>query len=330
MSDATLKHRFAEISAAVAVWRRGGLVAFPTETVYGLGADAANEQALARIFAAKGRPADHPLIVHVAAAAEIDCWARDIPAVVWDLAARFWPGPLTLILKRAPGVSALVTGGQDTVGLRVPGHSLALALLRAFGGGIAAPSANRFGRVSATSAAHVVAEFGVAVDCIVDDGACTVGLESTILDLSGQAPRVLRPGAVSRTALGEILGAVPEIGGAGAPRAPGRLASHYVPDTPLRLVVDALADLAGRPALPGEQPIAVLALSAPLLPPLNCRWVRMPDDPVHYAQQLYARLREIDSWGCGLLLVERPSSAEGWEAVHDRLTRASGGRSPNR
>ena len=323
MSDATFGNRRAEILAAAEVWRRGGLVAFPTETVYGLGADAANEQALARIFAAKGRPADHPLIVHVAAARDIERWAREIPPVVWRLAGRFWPGPLTLILRRAPGVSDLVTGGQDTVGLRVPGHPLALALLSAFGGGIAAPSANRFGRVSPTSAAHVVAEFGANLDCIVDDGPCAVGLESTILDLSGPSTRVLRPGAVSRTALGEILGAVPEIGGAGAPRAPGLLASHYVPDTPLRLVADAAAELAGSP--PGEKPTAVLALRAPLPPPLNCRWVRMPAEPATYGQQLYARLREVDSWGCGLLLVELPPRAEGWEAVHDRLIRASGG-----
>lgn len=329
MTDATLGHRGAEIAAAAEVWRRGGLVAFPTETVYGLGADAANEKALARIFAAKGRPADHPLIVHVAAARDVERWSRDIPPVVWRLAERFWPGPLTLILRRAPGVSDLVTGGQDTVGLRVPGHPLALALLSAFGGGIAAPSANRFGRVSATSAAHVVAEFGTTVDCIVDDGDCAVGLESTILDLSGQQPRVLRPGAVSRTALGEILGAVPEIAGAGAPRVPGRLASHYVPDTPLRLVADAAAELAGSPP-PGEKPTAVLARRAPLPPPLNCRWVRMPADPATYGHQLYARLREVDSWGCGLLLVELPPRAEGWEAVHDRLTRASGGGSPGR
>lgn len=317
-----------EINAAADVWRRGGLVAFPTETVYGLGADAANERAVARIFAVKGRPADHPLIVHVAAAPEIERWARDIPPVVWLLAERFWPGPLTLILKRAPGVSDLVTGGQDTVGLRVPGHPLALALLSAFGGGIAAPSANRFGRVSATSAAHVVAEFGTAVDCIVDDGFCAVGLESTILDLSGQLPRVLRPGAVSRTALGETLGAVPEFGGAGAPRAPGRLASHYVPDTPLQLVADAAAALGARSALPDEKPTAVLALRVPVTPMPNCKWVLMPEDPVTYGKQLYARLREIDSWGCSLLLVERPPYSAGWEAVHDRLTRASGGPGP--
>ncbi len=328
MSQPALTRRSAEITAAAAVWRRGGLVAFPTETVYGLGADATNEQALARIFAAKGRPADHPLIVHLASSAELPRWARDIPPVAWRLAARFWPGPLTLIFRRAPGVSDLVTGGQDTVGLRVPGHPLALALLSAFGGGIAAPSANRFGRVSPTLAAHVVAEFGTVVDCIIDDGPCGVGLESTILDLTGPLPRVLRPGAVSRSALGEILGTAPEIGGAGAPRAPGRLASHYVPDTPLRLVTDAAAELAGRSALPEDKPVAVLALRTPLAPPPNCRWVGMPNDPEHYGQQLYARLREIDSWDCALVLVERPPAADGWEAVHDRLTRASG--SPGR
>ncbi len=326
MTDPARRPDLAAIQAAAEVWRRGGLVAFPTETVYGLGADAANERAVARIFAAKGRPADHPLIVHVAAAAEIERWAREIPEVAWLLAATFWPGPLTLILKRRPGVSDLVTGGQDTVGLRVPGHPVALALLEAFGGGIAAPSANRFGRVSPTSAAHVVAEFGTALDCIVDGGSCPVGLESTILDLSGELPRVLRPGGVTRRTLGELLGEVPEIGGAEAPRAPGRLAAHYVPDTPLRLVADAAAELASQSLWSDGKPVAVLARRAPTAPLEHGRWVIMPDDPVSYGRELYARLRDVDAWGCELLLVEQPPSSEGWEAVQDRLTRATGGR----
>ncbi len=330
MTDPTRRPDPAEIQAAAEVWRRGGLVAFPTETVYGLGADAANEQAVARIFAAKGRPADHPLIVHVAAPAEIEHWAREIPEVAWLLAATFWPGPLTLILKRRPGVSDLVTGGQDTVGLRVPGHPVALALLDAFGGGIAAPSANRFGRVSPTSAAHVVAEFGTTLDCIVDGGSCQVGLESTILDLSGERPRVLRPGAVTRSMLGELFGDVPEIGGDGSPRAPGRLAAHYMPATPLRLVFDAVAELAAQSVRSDQPLVAVLARRAPAVPLPEGRWVIMPDDPIGYGRELYARLRDVDSWGCGLLLVEQPPTSDGWEAVQDRLNRATGGRGPER
>jgi L-threonylcarbamoyladenylate synthase len=313
----------ADLAHAASILRRGGLVAFPTETVYGLGADAANARAVAGIFAAKGRPADHPLIVHVADANGIRRWARDVPAVAWRLAERFWPGPLTLILKRAPAVHDVVTGGQDTVGLRVPAHPVALALLMAFGGSVAAPSANRFGRVSATSAAHVRAEFGATVDCVLDAGACALGLESTILDLSGNRPRVLRPGGVSREALGEILGEVPGIGGDGGPRVPGRLAAHYVPETPLRLVQDAIESARQSP-VPGELPTAVLSLHPPVTAMVGYRWVTMPADPASYGQQLYARLREVDTWGCGLLLVERPPEGQAWEAVHDRLIRAAG------
>ncbi|MDH5255133.1 MAG: L-threonylcarbamoyladenylate synthase [Gammaproteobacteria bacterium] len=313
----------ADIARAAGILLRGGLVAFPTETVYGLGADAASETAVARIFAAKGRPADHPLIVHVAAAADVARWARDIPPVAWELAARFWPGPLTLILRRAPGVHDAVTGGQDTVGLRVPAHPVARELLRAFGGGIAAPSANRFGRVSATTAAHVVAEFGATVDCVLDAGACALGLESTILDLSGSHPRVLRPGGVSRDELGNVLGVAPGFAGEAGPRVPGRLAAHYVPDTPLRLVSDARA-IARQYPVPGGLPAAVLSLHQPVMALAGCRWVTMPADPVSYGQQLYARLREVDTWGCGVLLVERPPEGRAWEAVHDRLARAAG------
>ncbi|MBN8455750.1 L-threonylcarbamoyladenylate synthase, partial [Accumulibacter sp.] len=213
----------AVIDHAVALLQAGELVAFPTETVYGLGADAANPAAVGRIFAAKGRPADHPLIVHLPADGYLDHWASDIPRQAWELTEAFWPGPLTLILRRARGIPSVVTGGQETIGLRVPAHPLALTLLRAFaeaGGGlgglcgVAAPSANRFGRISPTEAAHVRAELGESVRLILDGGRCAVGIESTILDLSrgaGEAPRVLRPGAIT-----------PEVQGA----ARGRLQGH--------------------------------------------------------------------------------------------------------
>ena len=206
----------------------GELVAFPTETVYGLGADAANAEALARVFRLKGRPSDHPLIVHLARAALLGDWAADVPETAWRLAETFWPGPLTLILKRQPWVLDALTGAQDTIGLRVPAHPLALALLTRFGGGVAAPSANRFGHISPTTAAHVRAEFGDAVP-VLDGGACAVGLESTILDLSGEVPRVLRPGAVSKAALGG--------GSQNACRVracPGVTARFRQPDAPLR------------------------------------------------------------------------------------------------
>ena len=194
------------VEQAAAVLRRGGLVAFPTETVYGLGADAESPDAVARIFAAKGRPANHPVIVHIGHADLLEHWAADIPPSAWLLAKHFWPGPLTLILKRNARVLDAVTGGQDTVGLRMPDHPVALALLSAFGGGVAAPSANRYGRISPTTALHVRDELGEAVDCILDGGPCRVGIESTILDLSGAHPQLLRPGAISAAAIEIALG----------------------------------------------------------------------------------------------------------------------------
>ena len=312
-----------EIAHAAGILRGGGLVAFPTETVYGLGADASNERGVARIFTAKGRPADHPIIIHLAATDELERWARDIPAAAWSVAARFWPGPLTLILKRAPVVLNAVTGGQDTVGLRVPDHPVALALLNAFGGGIAAPSANRFGRVSPTSAAHVIAEFGNDVNCVIDGGACAVGLESTILDLSGENPRLLRPGAVTLDALAETLGELPTISATGAPRAPGCLPSHYSPDTPLRLVETAAIEPTVRSFLALQQAVAVLSVHPPTTGADGCRWLVMPADATEYGQVLYARMREVDTWGCRCILVELPPATIRWAAVRDRLWRAA-------
>jgi len=314
------------IAQAAGILRRGGLVAFPTETVYGLGADARNPEAVARVFRAKGRPADHPLIVHLADSGEIAQWAREVPAVAWQLAERFWPGPLTLILKRSPDVPAAVTGGQDTVGLRVPNHPVALALLRAFGGGIAAPSANRFGRVSPTSAAHVIAEFGDAVEWVIDGGSCRVGLESTILDLSGEQPRMLRPGAVTSEALAAILGAPPAMRSIGSPRAPGCLPSHYAPDTPLRLVETGSIEPTVRALVASGHTVAVLSRQPPASADSTsrCRWARMPANADEYGHVLYARLREIDAWGCRCIVVESPPATSAWNAARDRLWRAAG------
>jgi len=209
-----------QIEKAAALLRQGELVAFPTETVYGLGADASNPEAVAKIFAAKGRPADHPLIVHIPGVEHLDRWAREIPETAFASAKAFWPGPLTLILKRQPNVPDAVTGGQDTVGIRVPGHPLALELLKAFDGGVAAPSANRFGHVSPTTAQHVHDELGSAVAMVLDGGPCRVGIESTIVNLTGPQSRILRPGMISAADLGRVLGRMPGTCGQDGDRAP--------------------------------------------------------------------------------------------------------------
>ncbi len=309
----------AAIGRAAEILRRGGLVAFPTETVYGLGADASNAAAIARLYAVKRRPVDHPVIVHFASAEQAFAWARDIPAAARTLAARFWPGPLTLILKRSAKAADFVTGGQDSVGLRVPGHPLAQALLQAFGGGVAAPSANRFGRVSPTTAAHVRADLGDDVDCVLEGGASEIGIESTIVDLSGEPPVVLRPGAIGRAALEQAIGAtVQDKAVAGpAPRHSGGLERHYAPRTPARLVAPHALDSAIEQA--GGR-LAVLAFSRP---DARARtWRRLPREPQAYAQALYATLRELDAAGCDAILVESPPDTPAWAAVNDRLRRA--------
>ncbi|MDK9703346.1 MAG: L-threonylcarbamoyladenylate synthase [Sulfuritalea sp.] len=320
----------ADIPRAVALLRAGELVAFPTETVYGLGADAGNPGAIARIFAAKGRPADHPLIVHLPDASHLERWAVDIPEAARKLAAAFWPGPLTLILKRHASVQDAITGGQDTVGLRVPNHPLALQLLREFGGanggGLAAPSANRFGHVSPTTAAHVREELGDAVAMILDGGPCAVGIESTILDLSSGEPRILRPGMLDADAIGAVLGRPPAFGGEqNAPRVSGSLEAHYAPRTPLRLVAAADLATAARQALEAGQRIAVLASEPPVSGDSNMIWSAAGTDATRFAHDLYARLREFDALDCDLILVAAPPDAEAWRAVADRLRRAAAG-----
>ncbi len=320
----------AEVARAAALLRAGELVAFPTETVYGLGADATNPAAIAKIFAAKGRPADHPLIVHLPDANHLGRWAADIPEAAFKLAAAFWPGPLTLILKRHPSVSDAITGGQDTVGLRVPDHPLALQLLREFGGatggGLAAPSANRFGRISPTTAAHVREELGAAVALVLDGGPCAVGIESTILDLSGAAPRILRPGMLDATAIGRVLGVVPTFGGTpDAPRVSGSLEAHYAPRTRLQLLRAAdLAATAGG-ALDAGLRIAVLAAQAPGLVHPGISWHPASAGPDQFAHDLYASLRELDALDRDLILVAAPPDGEAWRAVGDRLRRAAAG-----
>jgi L-threonylcarbamoyladenylate synthase len=318
-----------EIDDAATVLKRGGLVAFPTETVYGLGADAASPDAVRRIFDAKGRPATHPVIVHLADAAQLASWSRDVPEIAHRLAKKFWPGPLTLVLRRARGVSDVVTGGQDTVALRVPAHPVAQRLLARFGGGVAAPSANRHGRVSATTADHVRTEFGAAVDCVLDGGETKIGIESTIIDLSGRNAALLRPGWITAAEIETALGAPLAAPAADAPRAPGTLAAHYAPRTPLTLAEDDLVlELAASLARQGKR-VAVLARSTqrPLLQGLE--WLLAPADAAGYAHALYANLRRLDAAGCDAIIVERPPQSPEWAAINDRLARAATGSAPD-
>jgi L-threonylcarbamoyladenylate synthase len=334
-----------DFDQAVHLLQAGELVAFPTETVYGLGADAANPEAVAKIFAAKGRPADHPLIVHLPGAGYLDRWARDIPAVAWELAEAFWPGPLTLILKRAPDVPYAVTGGQETVGVRVPAHPLALDLLRAYaqaGGGrngmcgVAAPSANRFGRISPTDAAHVHQELGNSVALVLDGGPCTVGIESTIIDLSREdengevlTPRLLRPGHVTPEQIAAVIGVRPELPGTsaddGTPRVSGSLDAHYAPLTPMRVVTTNQLPEVLHELRTGGKTFGLLAHSAlpGLVPPHAVR--RLPDEPEGYARGVYAALRELDQAGNDLIVVEAIPAGHPWAAVADRLRRAACG-----
>jgi L-threonylcarbamoyladenylate synthase len=307
----------AEIRRAAEALQQGRLVAFPTETVYGLGADASNAKAVARLYAVKGRPADHPVIVHFASADDAFAWAREVPDEARILASRFWPGPLTLILKRSDRAKDLVTGGQDNIGLRVPSHPVAHELLRLFQGGVAAPSANRFGKVSPTTAAHVRDDLGDDVDLVLEGGPSEVGIESTIIDLSGNAPVLLRPGRISREQLEQVLGRPVSDRNSSATKHPGGMERHYAPRTPARLVptYDLDKEIARL-----EEKVAVLAFSRP--DERVDYWLRMPRDPGAYAQKLYGALRELDGAGCEEILVEAPPEAPEWAAVRDRLQRA--------
>ncbi|MCC5953623.1 MAG: threonylcarbamoyl-AMP synthase [Acidimicrobiia bacterium] len=333
--------RTTDVAAAATALRSGRLVAFPTETVYGLGAAIDHPDAVARIFDVKGRPAEHPLIVHLADADALDRHAAAVPAPARRLAAALWPGPLTLVLARSPAVPDVVTGGRDTVGLRVPAHPVAAALLAAVEVGVAAPSANRFGRVSPTSADHVMGDLDGEDVLVLDGGSCTVGVESTIVDCSGAVPTVLRVGGVSMEALAEVLGAMPaRPDAAAAPRAPGMLPAHYAPTAAVVPVghhvplVDVLVALA-TPTPEGVPTIGVLAPTA--LDPaevdaldahgLGQQIVELEPGgaPERFAQVLYDRLRQADRLGLDVLVVRLPGDDGVGLAVADRLRRAARG-----
>ncbi|HEU4517053.1 MAG TPA: L-threonylcarbamoyladenylate synthase [Steroidobacteraceae bacterium] len=313
--------RAAEIEKAVALLNAGELVAFPTETVYGLGADAANPAAVARVFAAKGRPTTHPLIVHVSGLAAARAWVDGIPDAAARLADAFWPGPLTLVMPKSARVSGAVTGGQASVALRAPAHPVARALLAAFGRGIAAPSANRYGRISPTRAADVREELGERVALVLDGGDCEVGLESTIVACLDGRVTLLRPGSVSRSQVADVVGSVSDAG-IDAPRAPGSDRAHYAPATPLAVVPASGLRAAVDAALAEGGRVAVLARSAQAGDE-RVSFRRMPESPAAYARALYAALRALDASGAARIVVEAVPEGEAWAAVADRLGRAA-------
>lgn len=315
----------AEIEAAVDALRDGELVAFPTETVYGLGANASNPAAVRKVFELKDRPASHPVIVHIDQAKYLKRWVRELSPEAEKLAAAFWPGPLTLVLPRAETVHDVVTGGQDTIAIRIPSHPMARQLLDAFGGGIAAPSANRYGRLSATRAEHVQDEFGDAVKVILDGGECQVGLESTIVSCLGGEVRLLRPGAIKLSQLRAVVGDVQIGPDKAAPRVPGSAAAHYSPATPLAIVpggeIDALAESLSE----GGQRIAVLAQRLPLKTYQYVTWINAGKRAEAFGHDLYANLRTLDKAGCARILVQEVPGDERWDAIRDRLARAAVG-----
>lgn len=313
-----------EINKAAAILRAGGLVAIPTETVYGLGADARNPDAIAKVFTAKQRPHSHPLIVHVVDFNQVGEWAREIPAAARQLAQAFWPGPLTLILKKRPEVLDIITGGQESIALRIPRHPVTLALLREFGGGLVAPSANRFTRVSPTTAEAVRAELGDKVDMILDGGACEVGLESTILDLSGTVPRILRPGMIGPEQLTAVLGTEVHVTRQDYPdevRVPGMHHLHYSPVTRTELFTSTKIAAANLPAV-------CLTYSGIKFADERVTVIQMPSSPDAYAQMLYATLRAQDEQQYQRILIEAvPDTAE-WDAIRDRIMKACGSMAP--
>ncbi len=327
------------VATAARALRAGQLLGLPTETVYGLAADASSDAAVAQIFTAKGRPSDHPLIVHVADASAVGHFAREVPAFAQALLDAFWPGPLTVILPREQGVAGAATGGQGSVGLRCPSHPVALAVLHACADpalegagvlppvwGLAAPSANRFGRVSPTTAAHVQDEFGEGL-LILDGGPCAVGIESTIVDCTRGVPVLLRPGAITRAQIAAACGINPlskeELEGH-TPRASGTLEAHYAPNAPVRLMRAAQLQAALDQLPQNNPPLAIYARTPLRLPPAVAVHQRpMPTTAQATAQELFAALRSFDDAGAQRIWIETPPDTAEWEGVRDRLQRAA-------
>jgi len=302
--------------------RTGDLVVFPTETVYGLGANASNPVAVRKIFEVKGRPPDHPVIVHLDDPRYLHRWVSQVPPVAERLADKFWPGPLTLILPKADNVNDIVTGGQDSIGIRVPSHPIAQQLLNAFGGGIAAPSANRYGRLSPTKPEHVRDELGDTVRVILDGGESPIGLESTIVSCLDNQARLLRPGFITRSQLEQVVGAL--AAGGIVPRSPGGLALHYAPSTPLEIVASDDLEVRAGEFVARDEKVAVLAMRPPLHTQRKMTWINAGKKPDTYAHNLYSHLRTLDRIGCERIFVQSLPEDERWAAILDRLQRASG------
>jgi L-threonylcarbamoyladenylate synthase len=316
-----------DIQLAAQQLKNGNLVAIPTETVYGLAADASSKEALHKLFDAKGRPKSHPVIVHLASPEQLTDWAAHVPEQALQLAERFWPGPLTMIFKKREHVLHEVTGGQDTVAIRVPRHEVALKLLRQFGGGLAAPSANRFGKLSPTRATDVANEFSTEVSYVLDGGTCEVGIESTIIDLSGDQPRVLRPGMLSLTMLNEVAGITVTHADEDEPiiKAPGTLKSHYSPTTPVMLVNSNQIHDVLKTMETNLKKAAVLSFVPKIENGMKpqAAWIVAQPEPESYARNLYGNLRQLDGCGCDWIIVETVPEADEWSGIRDRLKRAS-------
>ena len=307
------------LSQAVAALKNGDVIGMPTETVYGLAADAMNISAVTKIFALKGRPVDHPLIVHIADSSQLPKWAMAIPEEAYVLAQHFWPGPLTMILQKQASVPDEVTGGQNTVGLRCPAHPLALVLLQQFDGGVAAPSANRFGHISPTTAQHVRDEFGDAVPVVLDGGECDIGIESTIIDLSSKQPRLLRPGMISQDEIESVIGPIESNANHASPRVSGSLAAHYAPRTPMQMLPR--TQLLRQYAQILQQGLRCEVLCLDGLPD-GVFGLSLDNEYHAYAHGLYAAMRELDSRHADRLLIEQIPQTSEWLAVNDRLDRA--------
>lgn len=314
-----------EIEKAVTVLRQGGLVAIPTETVYGLAADANNPKAVKKIFHIKNRPLSHPVIVHIADISQLKEWATDISDEALQLAKHYWPGPLTLILKKTKQVSDIITGGQDTVGLRIPNHPLTQCVLKKLGSGVAAPSANRFGRISPTTADAVREELGNKVDYILDGGQCAIGVESTIVDASTDQLRILRPGMISAEHIEKLLNRTLTSDKKNHPRVSGNLKSHYAPQTKMILMdQEETLYLKKINREIKKSAIAIMTRKKINVPQSNIIYFSMPDDPELYAHDLYQTLREIDRHAFHTIFVEEIPDDPAWDAIRDRLKKASG------